>query len=193
MTAGRQSISTAKDWGTPLNIVASVREVFGGSIGLDPCSNEYSVVGADVEYLLPDHDGLIESWNYPSIYVNPPYGSDTARGTKIAHWFARIAQAALSGSDVIALVPVATNTAHWKNHVFPSASAVCFAYQPRVRFLIRGVEDPKGAPMACAVVYWGKDVAKFAASFRKHGAVVPLRDVSLPDALVTTHGTGGAK
>lgn len=180
MTAGRKPLSIKKDWCTPPEIVDSVRAVFGGSISLDPCANRYSFVQADKEYQPPEHDGLEESWDYPTIYVNPPYGSDRARGTRIAHWFARIAEAALAGSEVIALVPVAPNTRHWKESVFPIASAICFLYQPRVRFYIDGREDPKGAPMACAVIYYGLDIKAFAWEFRAHGAVVSLEGVALP-------------
>ena len=180
MTAGRQIVSTTKDWSTPPDIIQSVREVFGGSIALDPCSNEHSLVKADKEYLLPDHDGLMESWDYPTIYVNPPYGIDKERGTRIAHWFERMSTAAKNGAEVIALVPVATNTLHWKEHVYPEAAAICFLYEPRVKFLINGVEDTKGAPMSCAVIYYGTSVTAFAESFKEHGAVVPLSDVVLP-------------
>lgn len=87
MTAGRNSISTAKDWGTPHNIVAAVRAAFGGRIELDPCSNEWSVVRAEREFRLPEVDGLKAEWDAKTIYVNPPYGSDPVRGTRIIHWF----------------------------------------------------------------------------------------------------------
>lgn len=180
MTAGRQPVSNTKDWGTPPNIINSVRAAFKGSITLDPCSNNHSLVRAEVEYLLPETDGLAASWDYPTIYVNPPYGSDIARGTRISHWFARIAEASNNGSQVIALVPVAPNTKHWKSFVFPTAAAICFLYQPRVRFYINGSEDPKGAPMSCAVIYYGSHVSDFAQAFRHHGAVLPLADAVLP-------------
>lgn len=62
------------DWNTPKLIVETVRDVFGGIIRLDPCSNEGSIVHAASEYLLPYNDGLEDSWDYPSIFVNPPYG-----------------------------------------------------------------------------------------------------------------------
>lgn len=91
-----------------------------------------------------------------------------------------MAEAADSGSEVIALVPVAPNTSHWKKFVFPVASAVCFLYQPRVRFYIAGQEDKKGAPMSCAVVYYGSGFDTFAEEFRGHGAVLPLADAVLP-------------
>lgn len=105
MTAGRHAISTDKDWCTPPSIVASVSQVFDGEIDLDPCSNEHSYVDARVRYSLPDRDGLRESWRFQRIFVNPPYGSDVDRGTRIMHWFARISEAAANGSEVIALCP----------------------------------------------------------------------------------------
>jgi hypothetical protein len=180
VTAGRTYVSATKDWCTPPALVAAVRQVFGGSIALDPCSNEFSTVGADKEYLLPDHDGLVESWDHPSIYVNPPYGKDLARRTKMADWFARMATAAAAGSEVIALVPVATNTAHWKAFVYPAAAGICFLYEPRVRFFLNGAPDRKGAPMSCCVLYYGARFDDFAAAFSRHGAVVPLAGVVLP-------------
>ncbi len=186
MTAGRQAVSDTKDWCTPPDIVDSVRKVFGGDIALDPCSNRYSTVGARVEFMLPERDGLAEDWTpHETIYVNPPYGSDKKRGTRIIHWFAKISEAAEAGSEVIALVPVATNTRHWKDHVYPVASAVCFLYVPRLRFFIHGTEDPKGAPMSCAVIYYGPKVTEFADEFRKYGAVVPLSGVVLPEPDMT--------
>lgn len=181
MTAGRQAVSATKDWCTPPSIISSVKEVFNGTIGLDPCSNEWSLVGAEQEYCLPEHDGLVEPWDARTIYVNPPYGNDKVRGTRIIHWFEKIASAADRGSEVIALVPVATNTKHWKCYVYPKAAAICFLYQPRLRFFIQGKEDPKGAPMSCAILYYGHNLERFAEVFREHGAVIPLSQVSLPE------------
>ena len=74
MTAGRNINTKSKDWCTPKKYVDAVKEVFGGKINLDPCSNKYSIVHAEVEYSLPNKEGLRESWNFPNIYVNPPYG-----------------------------------------------------------------------------------------------------------------------
>jgi hypothetical protein len=86
MTAGRKNVGQKQDWGTPPIYVDAVREFFGGVVHLDPCSNRHSVVNAWVEYRLPEHDGLLESWNLPTIYVNPPYGSDREHRTTISHW-----------------------------------------------------------------------------------------------------------
>ena len=176
MTAGRKVNSQSQDWGTPPKYVQAVKEVFGGKIDLDPCSSKYSIVEAETEYRLPDHDGLKESWNYPTIYVNPPYGADRERGTSIKHWLGRCAEAyEIYGAEVIALVPVATNTGHWKKSIFGRATTICFLYDTRLKFLENGKNGSKGAPMACAAIYWGNNYARFYRVFINHGAVVDIR------------------
>jgi len=139
MTAGRTLNTLSQEWGTPKKYVKAVREFFGGHIHLDPCSNEYSIVHPKTEYQLPKQDGLRESWNFPTIYVNPPYGIDKERGTSIKKWLCRCATANKEHkSEILALVPVATNTGHWKNYVFGKATGVCFLYDTRLKFLVNG-------------------------------------------------------
>ena len=182
MTAGRKNINTlSKHWGTPQKYVDAVRKVFDGDITLDPCSNDWSAVNATVEWKLPKDDGLHNIWSFPTVYVNPPYGGDKVRGTRISHWLKKCADAFEDfGAEVIALVPVAANTRHWKDSVWPRATSVCFLYDTRVRFLENGRDVGKGAPMACAVIYWGTKPEKFAKSFAPHGAILSLADVQLP-------------
>lgn len=176
MTAGRKINSLGQDWGTPEKYVSAVKRVFNGEIDLDPCSNEFSIVGARVEYQLPEHDGLKESWDFKRIYVNPPYGIDRERETSIKHWLYRCASAHRNyTSEVIALVPVATNTGHWKNYVFGRATAVCFLYDTRLRFLVDGKDEGKGAPMSCAMIYWGLNYERFFEVFISYGAVLDQR------------------
>lgn len=178
MTAGRTVNSSSQNWGTPRKYVDAVKKVFGGEIDLDPCSNKYSVVKAKTEYKLPEKDGLCESWDYRRIYINPPYGSDRERGTNIKDWLFRCAEAHKKhSSEVIALVPVAGNTGHWKKYIWGRATAICFLYDTRLRFLVNGKDHGKGAPMACAMVYWGKKYDDFFDVFIQYGAVVDLRQL----------------
>ncbi len=178
MSAGRTINTSSQSWGTPHKYVNAVKDVFDGRIDLDPCSNEYSVVFAETEYRLPKHDGLKESWNYPKIYVNPPYGLDKERGTTIKNWIGKCAHANEEyNAEVIALVPIAANTAHWKKYVFTKASAICFLYDTRLRFLENGQDVGKGAPMACAMIYWGDNYHRFFDVFIEHGAVVDIRNL----------------
>ena len=80
-------------------------------------------------------------------------------------------------SEVLALVPVATNTTHWKNCVFGQAAGVCFLYDTRLKFLVNGQNGGKGAPMSCAMVYWGRNYDRFFSVFSRFGAVVDLRNL----------------
>lgn len=108
--------------------------------------------------------------------MNPPYGADRERGTKINHWLHRCAEAHKAfGSEVLALVPVATNTGHWKRYVFGRATSVAFLYDTRLKFLVGGRNIGKGAPMSCAMVYWGKQYDWFFEVFIRYGAVVDFR------------------
>ena len=178
MSAGRTVNSQSQSWGTPLKYVNAVRRFFGGSIALDPCSNEYSIVHAETEFKLPERDGLYEEWNFSTIYINPPYGADRVRGTTIKNWLAKCALTHRKyGSEILALVPVATNTGHWKQSVFGQARAICFLYDTRLKFLENGVDSGKGAPMACAMVYWGDYYEKFYDVFIGYGAVIDISNL----------------
>ena len=191
MTAGRKVNTHSQHWGTPAQYVAAVKQVFGGKIALDPCSNRYSRVKADVEYRLPRRDGLKATWDYPTIFVNPPYGIDRERGTSIKHWLQRCAAAHREHqSEVIALVPVATNTGHWKTSIFGQAEAVCFLYDTRLRFLVNGRDEGKGAPMSCAMIYWGPSYQRFFDVFLKYGAVLDLRNLAGRQVGASEHSSG---
>ena len=178
MTAGRTVNSKSVDWCTPPKYVSAVEKVFGGTIELDPCSNQWSIVNAITDYVLPDQDGLVEDWNFRTIYVNQPYGADRSRKTTIKHWLHKCAYAHIQyHSEVIALVPVAPNTSHWKKYVWGSASAACFLYDTRLKFLENNSGNGKGAPMACAMIYWGSNYERYRDVFLHYGAVVDLRNL----------------
>ena len=178
MSAGRTVNSQSQSWGTPLKYVKAINRFFDDSISLDPCSNKYSIVGAETEFMLPQNDGLREDWNHPTIYMNPPYGADRERGTTIKNWLSKCALIHQRyGAEILALVPVATNTSHWKQSVFGQAIAICFLYDTRLKFLENGLDIGKGAPMACAMIYWGNDYEKFFDIFIEYGAVLNIKNL----------------
>jgi hypothetical protein len=172
MTAGRNIKSLSSDWGTPLEYINIVKNIFNGKIFLDPCSNKYSIVNAKVSYSLPLNDGLKENWNYPTIYVNPPYGRDYERKTTIKDWLNKCTKTHLEyKSEIIALIPVATNTKHWQNNIFLFAISICFLKVSRLKFLQNGNPNNQGAPMSCALIYWGTSPEKFEENTKNVGKV----------------------
>jgi len=72
----RHSKATVR-WGTPEDIIARERRVFGGQIDLDPCTEAAfeHVVGATHNYSLIDRgqDGLALPW-FGRVHCNPPGG-----------------------------------------------------------------------------------------------------------------------
>jgi len=177
MTAGRNNAeSLSQNWCTPPKYVNVIHEFFGGTIDLDPCSNRHSIVNATVEYSLPEVDGLHASWDYPTVFINPPYGRDRKRGTTIFNWLYKCADAhSVHGAEVLALIPVAPNTKHWKECVFGVATAIAFLYDTRLKFLVDGKAGGKGAPMAFAMVYCGLHYERFEDYFLELGAVCDIR------------------
>ena len=168
-------IQTAKStsWNTPEVVLIPTRKVFDGTIDLDPCSNDGSIVGATTSFTLPQ-DGLKESWwlNFKTIFVNPPYGRDTERGTSIADWIRKCSASSYPGGpSVIALIPSAVDTKVWHEVIFKDVSAqkaaVCF-WKGRLTFL----GGKACAPFATSIVYWGQNQAIFRYEFEKHGFVI---------------------
>lgn len=172
MSAGRKINSQSVTWNTPSKYVVPITDFFDGVIHLDPCSNSYSIVNAKQNYQLP-WDGLNSDWNFPTIFINPPYGRDKERGTSIRDWIKKALDTYnMYNNEIILLIPVATNTSHWKKYIFGKCTALVFLYDTRLKFLVNGVDDGKGAPMSCCLIYYGNKLDKFTKTFTEYGAVV---------------------
>lgn len=175
MTAGRKVNTFSQEWCTPEHIVNVVKDFYEGEIDLDPCSNKYSIVKAKTEFILPKHDGLKEKWNFKRIYVNPPYGRNRENKTSIKDWLKKCLEAKQKyNSEVIALIPVASNTSHWKEFIFGKADMICFLQDTRLKFMLNGEVVKKGASMACCIVYYGDRCFEFIKNFSKLGYVLYL-------------------
>ena len=165
--SGYAKISGNTDWNTPTKYVNAIVD-FWDEINLDPCSNEGSIVPAKVKYDI-NIDGLKAQWSNKT-FVNPPYG----RGIK--DWFAKAwYEHKLNDKEILMLVPVSTNTSHWKEYVWGKANSICFLYDTRLKFRINGDENNKGCPMSCCFVYYGNEVAKFIEIFSNYGYCVKVK------------------
>jgi len=86
--AGHISDLGSNDWNTPEYLLEYVRQFFGGTIGLDPCSNASSTVGAVTNFTFPEEDGLTQPWRSggvrgTNVFVNPPYGPYYVKDSEI--------------------------------------------------------------------------------------------------------------
>lgn len=176
MSAGRKNTTDNKEWGTPIKIIKQVQAFWDFNLQLDPCSNDYSLVNAKTEFKLPI-DGLKQDWeDYYTIFVNPPYGRDKNRKTTIADWIKKCYETYESkNNEIIALIPVATNTKHWKQYIWNKGTNICFLSDTRLQFLENGIPNKKGAPMACCLIYWGEYSRMFNLFFKELGAIINLK------------------
>lgn len=177
LSAGRKNNSEKKDWNTPPKYIEPIKKFFNGQIDLDPCSNEYSLVNAKNNFIYPEKNGLLEKWDFKNIFVNPPYGRSC--GNSLYDWFNKALKEYNKDKEIIFLVPVATNTKHFKDIVFVKFNSICFLGDTRLRFYNRGVEDKKGAPMACCLCYLGSRTLEFEKIFSKFGKVFKIQDHSI--------------
>jgi hypothetical protein len=77
--------------------------LFGGSIGLDPCTEPDNPTGA-LKFYAPPVDGLARPWDAETIFCNPPYGE--ARTSWVERCIAEGRQ-----RRVVLVIPASTETA----------------------------------------------------------------------------------
>lgn len=134
-------------WCTPQWLVDGLEEALahaGYTIGLDPCSNERSVVPARVGLTLErGEDGLSnerpEVRDGEVVFVNPPFSSPMP-------WVLRY-------RDAVFLVPIATGTRWWRELVHTAALSM-YTFPERVNFVPPpGVKSSSNqTPIALVVV-----------------------------------------
>jgi hypothetical protein len=148
-------------WNTPEEVLERVRKI--APIGLDPCSNTHSVVGAELAWTEAD-GGLTKSWEGRGlVYVNPPYSAGN-----LVRWAAAMTLEAQSGVEIVYLVPANLETKAWR--CLWKANAICFPHK-RIRFTLDG--KPVGSPrFASAVGYFGQRKMRFFDAFKDYGKVV---------------------
>uniref|UniRef100_A0A6M3KD66 Putative methyltransferase n=1 Tax=viral metagenome TaxID=1070528 RepID=A0A6M3KD66_9ZZZZ len=157
----------SKEWYTPKYIF----DALGVEFDLDPCSPGLAVVPwvpAIQHYTLRDN-GLTKEWN-GSVWLNPPYGSDTPK------WMRKLS---LHGNG-IALVFSRTDV-KWFHNYIPKADAICFI-KGRVQFVKASVagQYAKGRHVPCGgcgagsmLVAYGSEMAS--ALFKsKLGLTLPV-------------------
>lgn len=147
------------DWQTPDSLLKFVRAFAGGTIGLDPCTSAENPTGADTFFT---EGGLEKRWSSDGlVWVNPPYSN-------AVEWIAKCSyEATLYGANVLALVPVRTDTRWWHQSAL-NASIICFV-KGRLKF--RGAKQCAPFPSAL-ISFGGVGVRHFRAVFEPLGWVV---------------------
>jgi hypothetical protein len=162
---------------TPRVIVDAARDVFGGSIDLDPASDQDAnqLIAAKRIYTIAD-DGLRQDWRASSIWLNPPFSINSGRKSSktgkevrtrvIDAWVSRWLTAIEERETVAAmlLVPARMDT-EWFQGLY--GYPMCF---PIGRLRFYGPTNVKhDATFATVIVYAGNKTADFYARFEQIG------------------------
>jgi len=155
---------TKNDLGTPAVVLNALRPL--GPIRLDPCSNPWSIVDAEVRLDgSPGRCGLAADWHRLAgpqlVYVNPPYGTG-----HMPRWAEKIVLEAGRGCEVVALVKGDHSTQWWQALRRP-ARAIGY-WNGRIAFL--------GGAFGCgefasSLVYYGRRARLFARALEDHADV----------------------
>lgn len=156
------------EWYTPLPIIQAARRVLG-DIELDPSSCEMANKTVQAaRYYDKQSDGLLQTWNAKTVWLNPPYCKSGATSNQEL-WTCKLLAEYEAGNveEAILLVNAATETL-WFQRLY--AYPICFM-RGRIRFNSpTGVNS--GSTVGSAFVYFGLKSERFIAVFRQFGAVV---------------------
>jgi hypothetical protein len=156
----------ADTWITPKWVVDVVHEFWPGGPDLDPCGHPTSLVGAKRQLLLENNeDGLNFNWRdeAETVFVNPPY-SDPGPWAEQCAWMGSV------GCDVLLLVN-GDWTPQWFREAIRSCTKLCMLNR-RVKFLDAGVVPKHSARFCNAVIYFGREPARFSEVWGKHGMII---------------------
>lgn len=105
-------------WETPQYFYDKLNNVF--NFTLDPCC--VPETAKCKKYFTPEDNGLIQSWEGETVFMNPPYG----RGI-IDQW---VKKASISSSALtVGLIPARPDTKWMHDYIFSSLPFVCFNFE----------------------------------------------------------------
>lgn len=128
---------------TPDWIVEGVRQVFGGTIDLDPCAADDPATHLATVNVTKEMDGLSMPWSGCTVYSNPPYAD-------LKPWMTKYLDEALDwgNTQIIALVPLRPQR-KWFCDTIRRAGATLYTLAP---FPFKGHKQAFPAPM-CLITY----------------------------------------
>lgn len=144
-------------WNTPVEFVGDVVKFFGGSVDLDPCSNDEEQPNVPAKKVYTEEtNGLAHEWVADSVFMNHPY-SDSKR------WVPYAAHQYECGNakEMVLLIKLDVSTKWWNS----VAKYPWVAVNKRLKF----GQGKGAAPFQSAIIYLGKDLKRFKDTFSKYG------------------------
>lgn len=134
-------------WETPPDFFEAVNRGFNFS--LDVCASDHNT--KCVRYFTEETNGLAQSWQGETCWMNPPYGR------VIGNWMKKAAEESAQGNcTVVCLVPARTDTRWWHDYVTQAYKVVFL--KRRLHF----VGAPAAAPFPSALVIFNQEAREIA-------------------------------
>jgi T5orf172 domain len=164
-----QTSSITEDWYTHPDVVEAVRELFGGTIDLDPftCREANRTVLA-TRIFTAESDGLTHTW-HGKLLLNPPWGGSGNSSVK-KRAVAKLIRSYRDGTvtEAVAVLNANATTTQWFAPLF--AYPMCF---PAYRIPHYGPGNAGGSPNSGTVlIYLGPRIPEFAHIFSRFGNIV---------------------
>lgn len=115
--------SDSNEWSTPQLFFDKLNEKF--SFTLDPCATDYNTKCE--KYFTKDINGLEQSWEGETVFVNPPYGRELKHWVKKAYYESR-----KPNTTVVLLCPSRTDTKYF--HDFMMKASELHFVKGRLKF-----------------------------------------------------------
>ncbi len=166
-----QTSSLTEDWYTHPSVIEAVRELFGGSIDLDPfsCREANMTVRAE-RFFTAEVDGLVHTW-HGKLLVNPPWGGSGNTSVK-RRAIEKLVRSYHAGTvtEAVAVLNANATTTKWFAPLFEFP--MCF---PAYRIPHYGPGNAGGSPNSGTVlIYLGPHVHRFAHIFSRFGNIVQI-------------------
>ena len=140
-TNGAAFQSNKNDWETPQKLFDELNEKY--HFTLDPCSNGKNAKCE--KYFTEKENGLIQSWEGETVFVNPPYGRT------ISEWVKKCSQES-KHAKILLLIPTRTDTKYFHQYIYRQADIEFL--QGRLKFEQNG-KPTNSAPFPSMIVKWG--------------------------------------
>lgn len=162
----KASTMDSDSWCSPPAVGDPLEQFFGGPVGTDPCSNDRSIIKANVAY---HAGGLHLPWWTPpagkrTAYENFPFSKPLPWTVKMLH------ELDTNLEEHVRLGPVSTSTLWWRTMCGIEDVVAPKKRRPNPRLLFTGRikfmgDVGFGARFDCVLAYWGSRTAEFDKAF----------------------------
>lgn len=148
------------EWYTPLHVIHKVREVFGKTIDLDPCSTREANLRIKADKFFNKEINCLNTEWYGKVFMNPPYS-----GNLLIHVLKKAVQQYRKGNieEIIILTNSGTDT-KWNQELKNGIQAYTVG---RIKFIYPDGTQAGTPSRGQVFTYYGDDTEKFIEVFTK--------------------------